>query len=384
MRKKNLQSVVLAVFLIACLLCACSPAISGRASETEKKVTPMDGALLAEPDFVNFPVTRVHYERLSAVGQQAYRLIYNAVFDHPLKIALPPITLEELKVVVTALKDDNPHLLCLKNQFSYRQTDDASFFIPKYACPAAECAARTASLIAEARRLADAAADSPDVYEKTLAVHDGIIADVEYADADFAASAYGAGVDKKAVCEGYAYLTKLVCDMAGIPCCVLRGVAETIDGKEEGHMWNAVRLDGSWYHTDVTWDDPVSERDDNLQHAYFNVTTAAISADHKEFRLPEGLSFGETDQMTYYRRQGLVCAENNWRQVVSDGIKKAMNAGKKGAEFRFLSNELLTSAVEDLFEDGGIYTLSLPAGAPEDGFTYAPDPHTLVLRIFFA
>ncbi len=382
MHKINLQGVLLSVLLIVCLFCACSPGISGLTGETEKKITAMDGTLLAEQSFVDFPVTRVHYERLSQKGQQAYRLIYNAVFSHPEKIAVPSITLDELKVVVTALKDDNPHLLCLKNQFSYQQKEGTSYFLPKYTCSVSECQARTAALMSGARALSAALDDAPDAYAKELLLHDHICADVTYTDADDSTNAYGALVGHKAVCEGYAYLTKLVMDLQHVPCCVLRGTAVSADGSEEGHMWNAVRLDGAWYHLDVTWDDPVSERDRNLQHTYFNVTTEMIRADHKDFYLPEALPFGETDAWTYYRKEGLVCTADSWKRTIEARLADTVENGGDSAEFRFVSADLLENAVSDLFENGGVYAL-LPEETDGDyNVSYAPDERTLVLRIF--
>ncbi|MBR5410996.1 MAG: hypothetical protein IK104_10045 [Clostridia bacterium] len=385
MRRNNLQTVLLSILLIVCLFCACSPGITGVATESGKAVTAPDGALLSEPSFVDFPVTRVHYERLSEQGQQAYRMIYNAVFSHPVKIAVPPVTLEELKVVVTALKDDNPHLLCLKNQFSYQQNGGTSYFIPKYTCSAPECEKRTEALLAAARDLRASTDALPDAYEKELFIHDLICESVEYTEADDSTNAYGALVGKKAVCEGYAYAAKLVCDMARVPCCVLRGTVVSADGAEEGHMWNAARLGGAWYHLDLTWDDPVSERENNVQHAYFNVPTAMVEADHKDFILPEGLTFGTSDAETYYRREKLVCAEDNWRDTVERTLSDVLQNGGGSAEFRFDSLDTLNDAVYDLFDAGGVYSLEIPAEKIALGdVTYSPDERTLVLRIFIS
>ena len=42
----------------------------------------------------------------------------------------------------------------------------------------------------------------------------------------------------------------------------------------DNHIWNAVYLDGKWYHLDLTWDDPVtSNKEDLLLHDYFLITT---------------------------------------------------------------------------------------------------------------
>ena len=55
------------------------------------------------------------------------------------------------------------------------------------------------------------------------------------------------------VCDGYARCFELLLTKAGIEC------KSVIDPKQEvengGHAWNIVKLNGKWYHADVTWDD---------------------------------------------------------------------------------------------------------------------------------
>lgn len=63
---------------------------------------------------------------------------------------------------------------------------------------------------------------------------------------------YGALVNKKSVCEGYAKAFKLLCDRSGIPCVIIGGVSNG-----ENHMWNYVKLDGKYYLVDATFDDPI-------------------------------------------------------------------------------------------------------------------------------
>lgn len=67
-------------------------------------------------------------------------------------------------------------------------------------------------------------------------------------------TAAGALVDGKCVCEGYARAFQLMCEKAGIDSVCILGDS-TANGKTEGHMWNAVRIDGVWYYCDPTWND---------------------------------------------------------------------------------------------------------------------------------
>jgi len=52
---------------------------------------------------------------------------------------------------------------------------------------------------------------------------------------------------------------------------------ELLSNDATGHIWNAVYLDGSWLHLDLTWDDPVSsDGKDYLQHKYFLITSKEL------------------------------------------------------------------------------------------------------------
>lgn len=69
---------------------------------------------------------------------------------------------------------------------------------------------------------------------------------------------YGAFVEKKAVCQGYATAFKTLCNYYKIPCVMIPGTGVTSSGSD-AHMWNAVQMDdGKWYLLDITWDDQES------------------------------------------------------------------------------------------------------------------------------
>lgn len=96
-------------------------------------------------------------------------------------------------------------------------------------------------------------------YEKVKAFHKAIVDRCVYDDdaknnpGKFpdAYESYGALVNKRAVCEGYAKSMKLLCDRAGIASVIVGGKAGS-----EDHMWNYVQLDGTYYLVDATFDDP--------------------------------------------------------------------------------------------------------------------------------
>ena len=68
-------------------------------------------------------------------------------------------------------------------------------------------------------------------FEVLKLFHDEIIKNCEYVDGRFAAPAYGALVDGKAICEGYSKAFKLLCDQVGIGCILITGY-----GNNQNHM----------------------------------------------------------------------------------------------------------------------------------------------------
>ncbi|MDO5132780.1 MAG: transglutaminase domain-containing protein [Eubacteriales bacterium] len=71
-------------------------------------------------------------------------------------------------------------------------------------------------------------------------------------------TAYALFHDHNAVCEGYARACMLLLNEYGIDCINIWGYAGG------AHAWNMVKLDGSWYHVDVCWNDGSWTREDYL------------------------------------------------------------------------------------------------------------------------
>ncbi|HIT21713.1 MAG TPA: hypothetical protein IAB56_01905 [Candidatus Scybalousia intestinigallinarum] len=114
--------------------------------------------------------------------------------------------------------------------------------------------------------------------EKIKAIHDYIINNTKY-DKDRSDNkikkyhsdiAYGALIEHYAICGGYADSMKIFLDRLGI---------ENFKIASENHIWNFVKVNGTWYHLDLTWDDPVTDTgEDILEYDYFLITTDELLA----------------------------------------------------------------------------------------------------------
>lgn len=97
-------------------------------------------------------------------------------------------------------------------------------------------------------------------YNKILKIHNMLVNSIEYnssSDADNSHNIYGALINRKTVCEGYAKSFKYILDSLNIECILVSGTATNSSGETESHMWNYVKLNDNWYGVDVTWDDPI-------------------------------------------------------------------------------------------------------------------------------
>jgi len=118
-------------------------------------------------------------------------------------------------------------------------------------------------------------------YELALAVNDWICDNVVYTNtADRQVrTIYGALVNSKANCAGFSSSFLLAMNLLGIECLVVFGKTA------EDHQWNAVKLDGDWYHADVTFNQSFDLEYGNRNNYYMNRTD--------EFMTKSGYMIGE-------------------------------------------------------------------------------------------
>lgn len=127
--------------------------------------------------------------------------------------------------------------------------------------------------------------------DKVKYLNEYIVKNARYADEEFAAGKttlpsgrsifdpYALLEDGRGVCAAYAKLFEIIATKAGLECKSIIGTANSTVGWIS-HSWNLVKIDGKWYHIDVTWND-TGLSDGYGMYDYFLVGNKDIVKDHK-------------------------------------------------------------------------------------------------------
>ena len=158
--------------------------------------------------------------------------------------------------------------------------------------------------------------------EKALAMHDYLVLNAKYdyenQSAQLSQTAYGILVLGTGVCGGYSLAYKDLISRLGIPVIKVTSAAMS-------HAWNMVYLDGSWYHVDTTWDDPVClisngwlnndyDLEGRVSHVYFLLSDTAMTGKGYTGWLPNSNAANNTQYDGDYAsiKSGMFWHEGYW------------------------------------------------------------------------
>ncbi|MBQ9084792.1 MAG: hypothetical protein IJY24_03955 [Clostridia bacterium] len=193
----------------------------------------------------------------------------------------PNLTVEQISSVMDAYRRDHAEHFWLGTQYSYLKDASTNYVhsvAPSYIMEGDELTQARARFEEEIAGILSGITPEMTEFEKELYLHDTLAKRIEYVtDAPNAHDAYGALVLGEAVCEGYAESLQVLLQRVGIQSFLALGVGlNPTTGEGEGHEWNFVRIDGSYYQVDLTW----ADQGERIYHAYFNQTDGIMSVDH--------------------------------------------------------------------------------------------------------
>ena len=194
---------------------------------------------------------------------------------------------------------------------------------------------------------------------------------------------YGVFVDRKAVCAGYARAMQFLLKIMGI---------ESAYVSSGGHAWNLVKLEGDYYHLDVTWADgsntsPEKNAGDMIDYSFFCVTTEEIlGLDAHQPTDTIQLPLCTATKCNYHHRFGLYFEcydEEKIRRAVCDGLR----IRQPNLSFKFLSLALRDQAAEKLIQERKLdemlaYAQEQAGIGASLSYTYSKSQYGPILNIF--
>ena len=202
-----------------------------------------------------------------------------------------------------------------------------------------------------AREIMENITQNMDDYDKLKYFHDYLVLNCENdTESPYSDTIYGALVQKKALCEGYAKAFSYLCNLAGIENTIVTGETTV------PHMWNMVKLGGNWYHVDVTWDNPDDalhkEYPDVILYQYFMVTDSVIENNHTIWNIPAEPPKANGRNENYFVREGTdINSESEFLTVSQNAVLNAVRNHEQSAMVKFASSDMYISVTSQLEKD---------------------------------
>lgn len=313
-------------------------------------------------------VNRYAYNLLNDNEKSVYDEVLDAInnFTPEMSALTASVTDIQIQKIVDYIQRDHPEIFWFQHGATFyfdKSTHVVNKLELKYCMTQEEAKSRKEKIDVATKSFLTAVNDFMSDYEVTLRIYENIIKLVDYdtigleyqkktemsADTpDDLRSIYGVFVNKKAVCAGYAKAFQYLLNMCGLECIYVTS---------ESHAWNIVKLEGEYYHIDVTWGDGSDTKKgknqiDSVNYDCFCITTKELSeleshASESSFPIPECTA----TKCNYHRRQGLYFEKydfNRVRNILCESAKR----NKFDISFKFADKKVFEEAKKHLIDNG--------------------------------
>ena len=298
---------------------------------------------------------RYYYGQLSRPLQGVYDALLGGFRALAPGIRIPMLDEKQLADVYLRLKLDEPLLFYVTGYRCRWMTGAAHMdLLPEYLFDKNKIREHQKAMTARVEKLARAAKDLSE-WEKEKYIHDFICENVTY---DKLKKAYsheiigplGHGVG---VCEGIAKSVKVLCYALGIWCMIAVCGNNPEKGIKYRHTWNIVKIGGTYYHLDATFDNTLGKHSaagQEIRYDYFNLDDKKIFRDHEPLIAPAPAC--TNGDHFYYREKKLSFTKEE------DVYKRSLQAAKKGRTLTFqwrggyLTREVLEKLLDLLRKAG--------------------------------
>ncbi len=192
---------------------------------------------------------------------------------------------------------------------------------------------------------------------------------------------YGALVEKRTVCAGYARAYQYILQQLGMESIYV--VGECVGG--ETHAWNIINMEGNYYHVDVTWGDgsntDPSRGGKYCSYGYFGLNDKDIRLSRTINDSPPAPACTE-NFCNYFVRMGLYFKAYDHIAVKQKLAEMLSEAERTRVDLRFESAAILEAAENQLIHNGGVWEVLKNTGRSSE-YVYFTDKKLNILTLLF-
>ena len=295
-----------------------------------------------------------YYNHMDKQKQAAYHGILQGVTSLADEFQIPALDGDDLYNVFFQMRLDHPEIFWATGyKYRYYKGSPNIIFVPEYLFDKGKIREHQKAMKARVEKLVRPAMNLSE-WDKEKYVHDFICQNIHY---DKLKKAYsheiigplGQGVG---VCEGIAKAVKVLLDALGVWCVIAICGNNPEKGIKYRHTWNIVRIGGTYYHLDATFDNTLGNSDkvEDIRYDYFNLDDGQIFKDHEPL-IAVAPHCTDHDHF-YYKEKKLSFTKTE------DVYKRSLQAAKKGKTLTFhwrggyLTREVLNELL-DLIRKAG-------------------------------
>ena len=338
------------------------PTINPNPVESQK---PVNNEIPKSSNAYNIASKRYFGRKLSPAHQKIYNKLYGAALLHKDKVeGIELRNYEELHPIYEALYNDCPELFWLSayKTLYFENTDGVTIDLEfDYRYDYDQWLKCNELVKREAGKIIDSVQGLGE-YETVKAVFEKLIEMTQYDLNYLGMSLYEFFADNRSVCENYARAAQYILNELGIENIYMSGevLPEWTEVDNLCHAWNLVKVEGQWYHMDVTWGDGKMQDGTEFTNYIYLLSNDEDFSKSRSWDKSLYPSCNSQD-CSYHKKEGIYFESFDTDRMdafIDSYLREPESTGKEYLELRFAEKSDYNQFINKYFDNKRIFKLT--------------------------